>query len=75
MERVARVVKPDQQVAAPRSAALGEARTLGPVFGKRGVAYRVAYGPSNGPIPAVLSVAMVRLGNRSVFQDRLNRSL
>jgi hypothetical protein len=40
-----------------------------------GVAYRVAYGPNNGPIPAVLSVAVVRLGNRSVFQDRLNRPL
>jgi hypothetical protein len=39
------------------------------------VAYGVAYGPHAGPIPAVLSVAVVRLGNTSVFQDRLNRPL
>jgi|SRR5664279_3776112 hypothetical protein len=36
----------------------------------KGVVYRVAYGHRNGPIPAVLSVAVVRLGNTSVFQDR-----
>jgi hypothetical protein len=34
------------------------------------VAYGVAYGPHNGPIPAVLSVEVVRLGNTSVFQVR-----
>jgi len=35
-----------------------------------GVAYGVAYGLRFAPIPAVLSVAVVRLGNTSVFQDR-----
>jgi len=59
----------------PTLTAPGEAGALKPAFGKRGVAYRVAYGSNNGPIPAVLSVAEVRLGNTSVFQDRLNRPL
>jgi hypothetical protein len=40
-----------------------------------GVAYGVAYSPNTGPIPAVLSVALVRLGHTSVFQDHLNRPL
>jgi hypothetical protein len=39
------------------------------------VAYGVAYGPNAGPIPAVLSVAEVRLGHTSVFQDRSIRPL
>jgi len=39
------------------------------------VAYGVAYGPNNGPIPAVLCVAVVRLGQLSVFQDRSDRPL
>jgi len=56
-------------------AAPGEARALEPAFDNTGVAYRVAYGPTNGPIPAVLSVAEVRLGNTSVFQDRSIRPL
>jgi hypothetical protein len=56
-------------------AAPGEARALEPVFDNSGVAYGVAYGPNTGPIPAVLSVALVRLGNRSVFQDRSDRPL
>ena len=33
------------------------------------MAYRVAYGPHTGQIPAVLSVVVVRLGNTSVFRD------
>jgi len=41
----------------------------------RSVAYGVAYRPHNGPVPAVLSVAEVRLGNTSVFQDRSIRPL
>ena len=40
-----------------------------------GVAYGVAYGHHNGPIPAVLSVAVVRLGHTSVFQVRRIRPL
>ena len=39
------------------------------------MAYCVAYGPKKGPIPAVLSVAVVRLGQMRGFQDRLNRPL
>jgi len=34
------------------------------------VAYRVAYGLKNGPIPAVLSVPVVRLGQMGGFQVR-----
>jgi hypothetical protein len=59
----------------PTLTAPGEAGALKPAFGKRGVAYRVAYGSNNGPIPAVLSVAEVRLGRTSVFQDRRNSPL
>ena len=40
-----------------------------------GVAYGVAYGLRFAPIPAVLSVGVVRLGHTSVFQDRRNNPL
>ena len=39
------------------------------------VAYGVAYGPFIAHIPAVLSVAVVRLGHTSLFQDRSVRPL
>ena len=52
-----------------------EGSSARPIAAPGGVVYRVAYGQNNDPIPAVLSVAMVRLGNPSVFQDRLNRPL
>ena len=35
----------------------------------------MAYDLKNGPIQAVLSVAVVRLGQMGGFQDRLNRPL
>jgi hypothetical protein len=50
-------------------------RKYGPSTARMSVAYGVVYASQIGHIPAVLSVEVVRLGNRSVFQDRLNRPL